>query len=199
VDLTKFIEEHHFTFDNVYDSDADNNQIYQECVLPLVVEAFKGAKATCFAYGQTGSGKTFTMMGTSDGAVAGLYLLASFDVVNLLNQYEDLELYLSFYEIYCGKLFDLLNQRTEVLCREDAKQRVNIVNLTERRIFQTEDIMNLISAGLQCRTSGQTGANAESSRSHAILQMELKHNGKGYGKISFIDLAGSERGADTMN
>jgi hypothetical protein len=51
VDLTKFIEEHHFTFDNVFDSDKDNQQIYQDCVLPLVVEAFKGAKTTCFAYG----------------------------------------------------------------------------------------------------------------------------------------------------
>lgn len=167
--------------------------------MPLVVEAFKGAKTTCFAYGQTGSGKTFTMMGTNDGAVAGLYLLASFDVVNLLNQYEDLELYLSFYEIYCGKLFDLLNSRTEVQCREDAKQKVNIVGLTEKQIFQAEDIMGLISTGLQSRTSGQTGANADSSRSHAILQMQLKHNGKPYGKMSFIDLAGSERGADTMN
>jgi kinesin family protein 2/24 len=59
--------------------------------------------------------------------------------------------------------------------------------------------MRTISVGLQSRTSGQTGANAESSRSHAILQMQLKHNGKVFGKISFIDLAGSERGADTMN
>lgn len=88
------------------------------------------------------------MMGTTDGSVVGLYLLASFDVVNLLNQYEDLELYLSFYEIYCGKLYDLLNSRTEVQCREDAKQKVNIVNLTERQIVQAEDIMGLISTGL---------------------------------------------------
>ena len=50
-------------------------------------------------------------MGTSDASVPGLYLLASYDVVNLLDQYEDLELYLSFYEIYCGKLYDLLNNR----------------------------------------------------------------------------------------
>jgi kinesin family protein 2/24 len=87
----------------------------------LVVEAFKGAKTTCFAYGQTGSGKTFTMIGTQDGTVAGLYLLASFDVITLLNQYEDLELHLSFYEIYCGKLYDLLNAHVEIQCREDAK------------------------------------------------------------------------------
>jgi kinesin family protein 2/24 len=165
----------------------------------LVAETFKGAKTTCFAYGQTGSGKTFTMMGPSDGSVPGLYLLAAFDVIELLNQYEDLELYLSFYEIYCGKLYDLLNSKTEVLCREDAKQKVNIVGLTETKVVQVEDIMKLIGAGLTCRTSGSTGANAESSRSHAILQMQLKHSGKPYSKMSFIDLAGSERGADTVN
>jgi kinesin family protein 2/24 len=50
-----------------------------------VVEAYKGAKTTCFAYGQTGSGKTFTMMGPSDGSIPGLYLLASFDIISLLN------------------------------------------------------------------------------------------------------------------
>lgn len=137
-------------------------------------------------------------MGTPDGSVPGLYLLASYDVVNLLNQYEDLELYLSFYEIYCGKLYDLLNNKEIVQCREDAKQKVNIVGLTEKQIINFEDIMKFISVGLLSRTCGQTGANADSSRSHAILQMELKHHGKVYGKISFIDLAGSERGADTM-
>ncbi len=121
VDLTKFIEEHHFTFDNAFDSEAQNQDIYQECVLPLVAEAFKGAKTTCFAYGQTGSGKTFTMMGTQDGTNPGLYILAAYDIITLLNAYEDLELYLSFYEIYCGKLYDLLNAKNEVLCREDGK------------------------------------------------------------------------------
>jgi kinesin family protein 2/24 len=101
-------------------------------VLPLVAETFKGAKTTCFAYGQTGSGKTFTMMGTPDGSVPGLYLLAADDVIRFLNMYTDLELYLSFYEIYCGKLYDLLNNRAQVFCREDGKQKVNIVNLTEQ-------------------------------------------------------------------
>lgn len=109
------------------------------------------------------------MMGTSDGRVPGLYLLAAYDVIDLLNQYDDLELYLSFYEIYCGKLYDLLNNREAVFCREDSKNRVNIVNLTESRCHSVEDIMNTLSHGMTIRSCGTTGANAESSRSHAIL------------------------------
>ncbi len=197
MDLTKFIEEHSFQFDNVFDSDQDNQAIYETTVLPLVVETFKGAKTTCFAYGQTGSGKTFTMMGPSDGSVPGLYLLAAYDVIDLLNQYTDLELYLSFYEIYCGKLQDLLNKRAEILCREDNKQQVQLVNLVEIRCHTAQDIMAALSKGTALRASGATGANAESSRSHAIMTMTLKHYDKPYSKMSFIDLAGSERGADT--
>ncbi len=98
---------------------------------PLIVSTFEGANTTCFAYGQTGSGKTFTMMGTQDGKVPGLFLLASYDIINYLAQYPDLVLVVSFYEIYCGKLFDLLNNRKDLVCREDAKQKVNIVGLTE--------------------------------------------------------------------
>ena len=62
--------------------------------------------------------------------------------------------------------------------------------------------METIANGLQSRTSGVTGANADSSRSHAILQLQLKNvrdQQKEYGKMSFIDLAGSERGADTID
>ena len=169
VDLTKYIEEHIFSFDNSYDKEADNNQIYQECVLPLVSETFKGAKTTCFAYGQTGSGKTFTMMGTSNGEVPGLYLLAAYDIIEYLNMYTDLDLYLSFYEIYCGKLFDLLNDRAPVQCREDGKQVVNIVNLTEVQVSDVDTIMETLQVGMSLRASGSTGANSESSRSHAIM------------------------------
>jgi len=115
------------------------------------------------------------------------------------HSYPELELHVSFYEIYCGKLYDLLNNRDMVQCREDGKQKVNIVGLTEKQVVSVEEIMEVIGSGLLCRTSGVTGANADSSRSHAILQMQLKNRGKLYGKMSFIDLAGSERGADTID
>lgn len=61
--------------------------------------------------------------------------------------------------------------------------------------------MDVIAEGLQLRSSGSTGANDSSSRSHAILQMELKKvsNHHVHARMSFIDLAGSERGADTTD
>lgn len=133
--------------------------------------------------------------------VPGLYLMASCDIIQLLQSYPDLALVVSFYEIYCGKLFDLLNEREVLACREDHKQKVNIVGLTEVQTSSVQHLMKVIQVGLQNRTSGVTGANADSSRSHAILQLQLKNvnNSKRYGMMSFIDLAGSERGADTVD
>ena len=68
-------------------------------------------------------------------------------------------------------------------------------------VTSVNEIMQVIGGGLQVRTSGVTGANADSSRSHAILQMQLKNinDSKRHGMMTFIDLAGSERGADTVD
>lgn len=52
---------------------------------------------------------------------------------------------------------------------------------------------------LCCRTSGQTFANASSSRSHACFQIILRRRGQMIGKFSLVDLAGNERGADTAS
>lgn len=91
--------------------------------------------------------------------------------------------------------------------REDGKQQVCIVGLQEFRVSNVETIRELIEKGNSSRSTGTTGANEESSRSHAILQLSLKRSVDGseskpariVGKLSFIDLAGSERGADTTD
>lgn len=60
--------------------------------------------------------------------------------------------------------------------------------------------MSIIEHGLKVRTTGVTGANMDSSRSHAVLQICIKDSqGNQHGKISFIDLAGSERAVDTID
>lgn len=58
--------------------------------------------------------------------VDGLYVLASHDIFAKLAQPANrgLRVFVSFYEIYCGKLYDLLNKRAKLDAREDAKQNV---------------------------------------------------------------------------
>ena len=199
VDLTKYVEEHAFNFDLAFDENITNEQIYLQTVRPMIEAAFHKTKVTCFAYGQTGSGKTFTMMGNKK-QIPGLYLLAAYDIFTLLQNYQDFSIWISFYEIYCGKLFDLLNERKILTAREDGKQNICITGLTEKNVTDLNILMQIIEYGLTSRTVGVTGANADSSRSHGIIQIKIKDsNMKDYGKISFIDLAGSERAADTID
>ena len=199
VDLTKYVEEHAFNFDLAFDENITNEQIYLQTVRPMIEAAFHKTKVTCFAYGQTGSGKTFTMMGNKK-QIPGLYLLAAYDIFTLLQNYQGFSIWISFYEIYCGKLFDLLNERKILTAREDGKQNICIAGLTEKNVTDLNILMQIIEYGLNCRTVGVTGANADSSRSHGIIQIKIKDsNLKDYGKISFIDLAGSERAADTID
>ena len=135
VDMTRFVEESQFRFDRVYDCATTNNCIYNECVRPLVDATFRKLKTTCFAYGQTGSGKTFTMMGSAEHDAPGLYLLAAHDIFHLLDtQFAHLTLFVSFYEIYCGKVYDLLNARSLLPVREDAKGHIQIVGLVETNV-----------------------------------------------------------------
>lgn len=195
VDLTKFTCLHRFRFDEVFSEISTNFDVYQRTAAGLIDTVFEGGCATCFAYGQTGSGKTHTMMGRPEEP--GLYLLAARDVLARMDS--SMTLSVSFYEIYAGKLFDLLNERGKLRALEDGKQNVNIVGLTEHAVYNPEQIMNLISNGNRLRSQGATGANDTSSRSHAILTMQVRQRTRPVGKFSFIDLAGSERGADTLD
>ena len=171
----------------------------------MISAAFtNNATVSCFAYGQTGSGKTFTMIGDNSNNLSnpGLYLLSAYDVFAFLQkkEYSDLEIWVSFYEIYCNKLFDLLNDKNFLQAREDGKGNICIVGLVEKQIINMKNLMSIIDFGLKSRTTGVTGANDDSSRSHAILQILLRdQNGDTHGKISFIDLAGSERAVDTID
>ncbi|XP_077376685.1 kinesin-like protein KIF2A isoform X3 [Festucalex cinctus] len=207
VDLTRFLENQTFRFDYAFDDTTNNEMVYRFTARPLVETIFERGMATCFAYGQTGSGKTHTMGGDFSGknqdCSKGIYALAARDVFLMLKKpnYKKLELqvFATFFEIYSGKVFDLLNRKTKLRVLEDRKQQVQVVGLQEKEVKCTEDVLKLIELGNGCRTSGQTSANAHSSRSHAVFQIILRRKGKMYGKFSLIDLAGNERGADTSS
>jgi len=198
VDLTKYVEKHMFSFDDALDEFVSNDDVYRCTVQPLVGTLFRGGKATCFAYGQTGSGKTYTM--------SPLPIRAGTELISALRlpKHSECQLWVSNFEIYGGKVFDLLNTRKKLDIREDGKKQVCIVGLKEHFVEEPAEIQQLIEHGAGARSTGSTGANEDSSRSHSIVQFAVKGPGKTgklrlVGKLSFIDLAGSERGADTYD
>jgi kinesin family protein 2/24 len=156
---------------------------------------------------------------------AGLYVLAARDIFAklALPRHRHLSLYVSCFEIYGGKLFDLLNDRNAVKCLEDAKQQVQLPGLSEHHVRDVSELLTHMARAHTQRSTGSTGANLESSRSHQVMQLVLREKVAGnapvalgpsaagrrkvvapaqpktIGKLSFIDLAGSERGADTTH
>lgn len=133
------------------------------------------------------------MNGNMNQGVPGLYTLGANDIFEYLASphFRHLKARLSFYEIYCGKLYDLLNKRNELKLREDNKNNINIIGLEEAHITSSQEFLDLLVQGGKERVTSQNSANADSSRSHAILQISLKEGKKLFGKISFIDLAGN--------
>eukprot|EP00062_Callorhinchus_milii_P012184 gi/632958950/ref/XP_007895340.1/ PREDICTED: kinesin-like protein KIF24 [Callorhinchus milii] len=201
VDLTQYIQQHVFYFDEVFEETCTNYDVYLKTTYPLIQHVFNGGKATCFAYGQTGAGKTHTMIGTSQNP--GLYALAAKDLFKELKTSKPgsrLFIWISFYEMYCGQLYDLLNGRKRLFAREDGNHVVQIVELREIKVDGVESLLEVISRGSKGRSTGASGVNTDSSRSHAVIQVQLKDPGDFVvGRISFVDLAGSERAADARD
>lgn len=151
-----------------------------------------------------GSNLTGANAGNQDDSNPGLYYLAAQDVFYLANEpeFQHLTVTASLFEIYSGKLFDLLNGRSPIKCLEDHRGKVCFPGLTEHAITSAVELMQLMEDGAANRSTGTTSKNADSSRSHAVLQISLKSNrgrkpGVEHGRLTLIDLAGAERGADT--
>ncbi|KAI8824335.1 P-loop containing nucleoside triphosphate hydrolase protein [Fimicolochytrium jonesii] len=119
---------------------------------------------------------------------------------------------LTFLEIYNENIRDLLSgvsvPRADYLdLREDPTRGVVVSGITSVRVRDVEEILAVLKKRNRYRTQEATGANEASSRSHAVLQVLVgcataNKTGKRterYGKLSMIDLAGSERAAETKN
>ena len=67
------------------------------------------------------------------------------------NAQKNLTINASFFEIYSGKVYDLLNKKVRLRILEDKKQQVQIVGLAEERVEGVDDVLRLIQQGNKCR------------------------------------------------
>ena len=198
--ITKYIEDHHFYFDNTFSENESTQEIYDYTVGPMIEMVLNKGIVTCFAYGQTGSGKTYTMKGIENLAINHLFE----ECQNIYGEEHNLSFYISFFEIYGGRLYDLLNNKNKLQVLDDQNGKTQIYGLQEIYAGSPDEMRMIIDKGNSIRTTHNTVTNATSSRSHAICNIIIKEKNKKnkynfFGKLSLVDLAGSERAQETQS
>ncbi|EPY36670.1 kinesin, partial [Strigomonas culicis] len=178
-------------------------------------------------FGQTGSGKTFTMSGRTlgeaevlaqqqegDGAADvrlvsedGLQYRAVRYMARRLREAQGVDgatvqLRASYMELYNETINDLLQGSSGLKCRWAAVSKQFFVEgLMLVECECEEDLLLVLREGQANRQRSCHMLNADSSRSHVLFTMYAEtHRADGptrYGKITFVDLAGSECLKDT--
>ncbi|KDQ20755.1 hypothetical protein BOTBODRAFT_50820 [Botryobasidium botryosum FD-172 SS1] len=211
---TKRYKDQRYTFDRVFDEDARQIDVFEGTTKPLLDGLMDGFNATVFAYGATGCGKTHTISGTE--ADPGIIYATMAELFQRIEDRKDeylCEVSLSFLEIYNEEIRDLLTEsgsfgpRGGLTMREDKSNRVIISNLTEHKPANADEVKEMVLLGNTRRTQSPTHANETSSRSHAVLQINVMQTPRTAGvteehtmaTLSIIDLAGSERASATRN
>ncbi|KAJ4961932.1 hypothetical protein NE237_021842 [Protea cynaroides] len=195
----------HFTFDASFPDSTNQQEVYSTTTAELVEAVLQGRNGSVFCYGATGAGKTYTMLGTVENP--GVMVLAIKDLFAKIRQRScdgNHVVQLSYLEVYNETVRDLLSPGRPLVLRED-KQGIVAAGLTQYRAYSTDEVMALLQRGNQNRTTEPTRVNETSSRSHAILQVMVEYRVKDaamnvlnrVGKLSLIDLAGSERALAT--
>ncbi|KAJ7581037.1 kinesin-like protein [Mycena floridula] len=199
--------EQKFPFTSCYDGASTQEEIFQNDVQPLIDVVYSGITVTVFAYGVTSSGKTHTMQGSK--AEPGIIPRTVQSLFGQSANYEHLDVTfsLSYMEIYKDEVFDLLVPRDsaqKLPVREDGNGVVFVANLTAKPISSVAEFHSTYNRASKQRSVAATNLNHSSSRSHAILTLQVTmtdsaHNQTVVGKILLVDLAGSENNKLTGN
>ncbi|SPJ83794.1 related to chromokinesin Xkid [Fusarium torulosum] len=207
-------EEFSFAFNGVYDRATTQEELFTAEVAPHVKSLFQGYDVTIFAYGVTGTGKTHTMRGgmkLADRGVIPRMLSNVFrrgkKIMKDTKGETDVQVFLSYYEIYNDKVYDLLEPPekrtpTGLSLRAEASGKTVVVGLSERACEDLKDFEKMYIEANNNRVTASTKLNAHSSRSHAILRVKLVQttsNAVQESTASAIDLAGSEDNRRTDN
>ncbi|XP_031235350.1 kinesin-like protein KIF1B isoform X10 [Mastomys coucha] len=191
---------------------ASQNRVYNDIGKEMLLHAFEGYNVCIFAYGQTGAGKSYTMMGKQEESQAGIIPQLCEELFEKINDNCNEEMSysveVSYMEIYCERVRDLLNPKNKgnLRVREHPLLGPYVEDLSKLAVTSYTDIADLMDAGNKARTVAATNMNETSSRSHAVFTIvftqkkqdpETNLSTEKVSKISLVDLAGSERADST--
>ena len=204
-----------WVYDYILPPDTTQEQMYEKVAKKTIVDFTEGYNGTIFAYGQSGSGKTYSMLGpdsvfetlasSTENELYGITPRAVYQIFNIFKDFDrngtKWKLSLSYIEIYNEKIKCLLSKKDGLKIREDPNEGFIIPEKDSIDCQTPLSVFEGINLASKNRATGATNQNERSSRSHAILQLELIYNSidglvrKSH--LSLVDLAGSERIAKT--
>ncbi|CBZ25439.1 putative OSM3-like kinesin [Leishmania mexicana MHOM/GT/2001/U1103] len=202
-----------WTFDAVINNSFSQEDIFTQFIMPLTESVLSGFNATVFAYGQSGSGKTHTMTGvmgnsTLEGVIPRCVMHIFDSVQKMKNESPSttVSMYVSFMELYNGKVRDLLaKQQVSLDIRENKDHTFFVKGAVVAQVKFPEDVIRHLEEGTDRRRVASTELNADSSRSHSVFSLILEctetlEDGSTRAvssKLNLVDLAGSERQGKT--
>ncbi|TGZ31949.1 Uncharacterized protein DBV15_05715 [Temnothorax longispinosus] len=209
----------YFSMDPNDDNYSTQLMVYKDIGEEMLEHAFEGYNVCIFAYGQTGAGKSYTMMGKQEEGQEGIIPQICKDLFSKIsytsNERLKYSVEVSYMEIYCERVRDLLNpkNRGNLRVREHPLYGPYVEDLSKLAVLSYEDIHDLIDEAcctirviVHSRTVAATNMNETSSRSHAVFTIfftqQQQDSATGLmtekvSKISLVDLAGSERADST--
>ncbi|XP_059871781.1 kinesin-like protein KIF1A isoform X2 [Delphinus delphis] len=191
---------------------ASQKQVYRDIGEEMLQHAFEGYNVCIFAYGQTGAGKSYTMMGKQEKDQQGIIPQLCEDLFSRINDTTNdnmsYSVEVSYMEIYCERVRDLLNPKNKgnLRVREHPLLGPYVEDLSKLAVTSYNDIQDLMDSGNKARTVAATNMNETSSRSHAVFNIiftQKRHDAETnittekVSKVSLVDLAGSERADST--
>ncbi|XP_022597468.1 kinesin-like protein KIF28P [Seriola dumerili] len=182
---------------------ADQDSVFQDLGEGILENALQGYNATLLAYGQTGSGKSYSMVGygPNKGLVPKL-CDRLFEAIRENQDTRQCQVFFSMMEIYNEQVIDLLSRGSRtpagLRVREEQQRGFYVEGLRTVPCDSAPQVEQLMEQGTRTRTTAATHMNANSSRSHMLIILQLKQifskeSITKQSNINLVDLAGSER------
>ncbi|XP_043951875.1 kinesin-like protein KIF28P [Gambusia affinis] len=182
---------------------ADQHSVFQDLGVGILENALQGYNATLLAYGQTGSGKSYSMVGygPNKGLVPKL-CDRLFEAIREHQENRQCQVFFSMLEIYNEQVVDLLSRGSRsaagLRVREELQRGFYVEGLRKIPCENALQVEQLMEQGTRTRTTAATQMNANSSRSHMLIILQLKQifskeSITKQSNINLVDLAGSER------
>lgn len=169
----------------VFTPEHNNRNVFDTLLRDHLAAVVAGQTVAVFSYGHTGTGKTHTTVGSN--TEPGLFSQACTVLCEHLSCTPDLFIMVRFCELYNNKCYDLLNNRAECSLRDDAEGRTHIraatvklengaVRVTPPKaeiVRSAADAAAVFGKAMKMRRVGSSMQHDQSSRSHAILELEF--------------------------